>query len=217
MTVLILRLEGALQSWGTRSRFDNRDSGFMPTKSGVIGFIACAMGLPRGDDRILELDAALRMGVRADRPGTMRVDYQTVTGERGYLFCAGGGKRVGEPTIVTPRQYLEDACFTVVLAGNGELLKACADALQSPRWQTYLGRKSCVPSRPVFEALTDEYETISEALERVRPCERLERRTLLCELEESGANWVRHDALRVSGLDYGVRRVRQFTIRIAGG
>ena len=111
MTVLILRLEGALQSWGTRSRFDNRDSGFMPTKSGVIGFIACAMGLPRGDDRILELDAALRMGVRADRPGTMMVDYQTVTGERGYLFCAGGGKRVGEPTIAVAAPAVLNAIF----------------------------------------------------------------------------------------------------------
>lgn len=217
MTLLILRLEGELQSWGTRSRFDSRDSGPMPTKSGVIGLIACALGLPRGDGRILEMDAALQMGVRADRPGTLMVDFQTVTGERGYLFCAGGGKRVGEPTLLTPRQYLEDACFTVALAGNEALLVECAQALQSPRWQTYLGRKSCVPTRPVFEALTDEYASIEKALEHVPPCGRTRGNILHCELEQPGGDRVRHDALRVSGLDYGARRVREFTIHIGGG
>ena len=217
MTLLILRLEGALQSWGTRSRFDNRDSGPLPTKSGVVGLIACAMGLPRGDGRILELSEHLRMGVRADRPGTLMVDFQTVTGERGYLFCAGGGKRVGEPTLLTPRQYLEDASFTVALAGDEALLRACADALQSPRWQTYLGRKSCVPTRPVFEALTDEYRDFEDALQRVRPCPNAAEKSFACELECEAGDRVRRDALRVSGLDYSARRVHLLQIDVAGG
>ncbi len=217
MTLLILRLEGALQSWGTRSRFDNRDSGPLPTKSGVIGLIACAMGLPRGDDRILEMFERLRMGVRADRPGTLMVDFQTVTGERGYLFCAGGGKRVGEPTLLTPRQYLEDACFTAILAGDEALLAECAQALQSPRWQTYLGRKSCVPTRPVFEALTGEYADIEDALSRVKPYRNAAGQSLTCELEHETGDRARADVLRVSGLDYASRRVCQFHIDVAGG
>ena len=217
MTLLILRLEGVLQSWGIRSRFDSRDSGPLPTKSGVIGLIACAMGLPRGDERILELSKRLRMGVRADRPGTLMVDFHTVTGERGYLFCAGGGKRVGEPTLLTPRQYLEDASFTVALAGDEALLRACADALQSPRWQTYLGRKSCVPTRPVFEALTNEYRDIENALRRVSPCPTAAGKTFVCELDHDAGDRVRRDVVRVSGLDYGTRRVSQFPIEIQGG
>lgn len=35
--MLMLRLEGVLQSWGEHSRFDSRDSASMPTKSGVVG------------------------------------------------------------------------------------------------------------------------------------------------------------------------------------
>ena len=217
MTLLILRLEGALQSWGTRSRFDSRDSGPLPTKSGVIGLIACAMGLTRGDGRIPEMFNRLQMGVRADRPGTMMVDFQTVTGERGYLFCAGGGKRVGEPTLLTPRQYLEDACFTVILAGDEALLAECAEALKSPRWQTYLGRKSCVPTRPVFEALTNEYSSIEDALKHVKPGARVQGRTMRCELEDAQGDRVRRDVLRTSGLDYGTRRVYRIQVNVAGG
>lgn len=37
MKILLLRLEGLLQSWGEHSRWDHRDSSDMPTKSGVIG------------------------------------------------------------------------------------------------------------------------------------------------------------------------------------
>jgi len=217
VTLLILRLEGPLQSWGTRSRFDSRDSGPLPTKSGVIGLIACAMGLPRGDPRIPEMFNRLHMGVRVDRPGTLMVDFQTVTGERGYLFCASGGKRVGEPTLLTPRQYLEDACFTVVLAGDEALLYECAEALKAPRWQTYLGRKSCVPTRPVFEALTDQYADIDDALMRVQPGARAEGRTMRCELEDAQGDLVRRDVLRTSGLDYETRRVRQMQVNVSGG
>ncbi len=217
MTLLILRLEGALQSWGTHSRFDSRDSGSLPTKSGVIGLIACAMGLPRGDARIPEMFNRLQMGVRVDRPGTLMVDFQTVTGERGYLFCAGGGKRVGEPTLLTPRQYLEDACFTAILAGDEALLAECAKALKLPRWQTYLGRKSCVPTRPVFENLTDEYSSIEDALKHVKPGARAEGRAMRCEMEDAQGDRVRRDVLRTSGLDYGTRRVRQLQIDFAGG
>lgn len=51
-TILLLRLEAPLQSYGERAKWDFRDSAYFPTKSGVIGIIACAMGLKRGADEI---------------------------------------------------------------------------------------------------------------------------------------------------------------------
>ena len=39
MSVLLLRLAGPMQSWGTRSRFGNRDTGLEPSRSGVIGHV----------------------------------------------------------------------------------------------------------------------------------------------------------------------------------
>ena len=42
--ILFLRLEGPLQSWGIRSRWDVRETQPEPTKSGVIGLLGCALG-----------------------------------------------------------------------------------------------------------------------------------------------------------------------------
>ena len=49
MYTLLLRLSGPLQSWGSDSLYDNRNTDYYPTKSGVIGLIAAALGLKRED------------------------------------------------------------------------------------------------------------------------------------------------------------------------
>ena len=49
------------------------------------------------------------------------------------------------------------------LEGSLDILTNCAEALQNPKWPVYLGRKACIPCRPVFEALTNEYASIEEA------------------------------------------------------
>ncbi|MFJ1756208.1 type I-E CRISPR-associated protein Cas5/CasD [Kitasatospora sp. NPDC088134] len=76
--VLLIRLAGPLQSWGLRGRFALRDTHTRPTKSGVVGLCAAALGLDR-DDPLDGLAGAL-FGVRADRPGTLVRDYHTVGG-----------------------------------------------------------------------------------------------------------------------------------------
>ncbi len=78
--VLLIRLAGPLQSWGVTGRFARRDTHSRPTKSGVIGLCAAALGLPR-EEPLGEL-AEVRFGVRADRPGTPLRDYHTVGGGR---------------------------------------------------------------------------------------------------------------------------------------
>ncbi|MFD4831889.1 type I-E CRISPR-associated protein Cas5/CasD [Streptomyces uncialis] len=78
--VLLVRLAGPLQSWGVASRFALRDTHPRPTKSGVVGLCAAALGLDR-DEPLGEL-AAVLFGVRADRPGTPLRDYHTVGGGR---------------------------------------------------------------------------------------------------------------------------------------
>ncbi|MEU7184552.1 type I-E CRISPR-associated protein Cas5/CasD [Streptomyces sp. NPDC045369] len=76
--VLLIRLAGPLQSWGLSGRFARRDTHTRPTKSGVIGLCAAALGLPRVEP-LGEL-AEVLFGVRADRPGTPLRDYHTVGG-----------------------------------------------------------------------------------------------------------------------------------------
>lgn len=181
--ILLLRLEGPLQSWGNRARWDVRDTGTSPTKSGIVGLLGCALGYPIYDHRLeTELDAGLRFGVRTESPGRVICDFQTVTdflptADGNYKY--NGVKRAASltklrsmpdaspSTIVSPRYYLEDASFLVALEEAEEgigLLKKCADALQHPSWPIFLGRKSCVPTRPVFEMLTGRYDSIEIAL-----------------------------------------------------
>ena len=83
MPTLLLRLTGPMQSWGTASRFSERDTGPEPSKSGVLGLLCAALGVDRADwDRLNPL-TFLRMGVRHDRPGIPRYDYQTAAGNPG--------------------------------------------------------------------------------------------------------------------------------------
>ena len=162
--LLILRLEGALQSWGEGAKWDLRDTAAMPTKSGIIGLLGCALGWPREDQRLVELSQAISLGVRADRPGVWMMDYQTITGDP--LRNAEGKPRSLGNTFISRRGYLQDASFLAVIAGDRETIERLAAALRAPRWSVFLGRKNCVPSRPVLECVTEEYKDIPDALRR---------------------------------------------------
>src|SRR4051794_39949025 len=102
MPTLLLRLSGPMQSWGTRSRFDDRDTERLPSKSGVIGLLCAAQGRPRLAQ--IEDLAALRMGVRADRAGILATDYHTAQN----VARASSGTKDTEPSR---RHYLADAVF----------------------------------------------------------------------------------------------------------
>lgn len=140
---LLLRLEGPMQSWGYRSRFDYRDTALEPTRSGVIGLICAAMGIARGED--ISRFEALRMGVRADEAGRIERDYHTAGGDRhdpceyGVIKADGSGM----DTVVSYRDYLADASFTVGLqSDNEDLLDDIAKCLRNPAWFLFLGRKA---------------------------------------------------------------------------
>ena len=113
MNTLLLRLVGPMQSWGVQSRFGVRDTGLEPSKSGVIGLLCAALGKPRdeahpantGKPSLADL-AQLRMGVRVEREGSLRVDYHTASN---VLKASGGLK----DTELSNRYYLADAYFLV--------------------------------------------------------------------------------------------------------
>ena len=149
MRLIKFTLSAPLQSWGEDARWDLRTTAAMPTKSAIIGLLGCCQGLPRGDEQLNQLDSELRIAVRADRPGRIMTDFHTVQGTNGLFLNAEGKPRGGGSTIITPKQYLQDACFTVFIWGNEAVLETCYQAMLHPRWPAYLGRKSCVPAVPV--------------------------------------------------------------------
>lgn len=144
MAVLLLRLAAPLQAWGSSSKFIVRSTEREPTKSGVIGMIAAALGIQRNDDaKKLAPLAQLRFGVRADKEGILLKDFHMV---HGYKIAD-----------VTERYYLSDAVFLAVLeCDDKELLEEIAAALQKPVYPLYLGRKSCPPTLPVVLGVKDE-------------------------------------------------------------
>ena len=145
MATLLLRLQGPLQSWGTTSRFDERDTQLEPSKSGVVGLLCAALGRDRSEP-VNDL-AALRMGVRVDHEGVPMRDYQTATG----VLIAGNAKPDHDRTVVSPRFYLSDATFLVGLEWADEaLLQQLHQVLRRPTWPLALGRKSFVPAAPVY-------------------------------------------------------------------
>lgn len=140
---LALCLDAPMQSWGLRSRFQSRDTAQEPTKSGVIGLLAAALGIRREDtDRVQEL-AGTRMGVRVDREGLVERDYHTANN-------VPNPEGKAHSTVVSHRYYLADATFLVILEhpDRDELLRWHA-ALTRPHWPIYLGRKAFVPARPL--------------------------------------------------------------------
>jgi CRISPR system Cascade subunit CasD len=144
MPTLLLRLAGPMQSWGTTSRFDERDSQLEPSKSGVLGLVCAALGRDRAEP--VDDLAGLKMGVRVDREGLLMRDYQTATG-----VISAAGKVDLDRTVISPRYYLADAAFIVGLEGNDlSLLEQVHAALRTPAWPLALGRKSFPPGEPVW-------------------------------------------------------------------
>ncbi len=151
--VLLIRLCGPMQSWGTQSRFSIRDSDREPSKSGVIGMICCALGRDRNSS-LNDLNR-LKMGIRVDKEGELESDFHTAGGAsskkdgkpEGVYRASGGVKREG---IVSKRYYLADAEFLVGMEGEVEFLKRIHYALANPKWPLFLGRKAFVPSLPVY-------------------------------------------------------------------
>lgn len=211
--LLILRLEGALQSWGENAKWDFRDSSSMPTKSGIVGLLGCAMGEPRGSEVLVELAQSITVAVRADRPGVKFVDFQTVQGDP--LMAATGKPKTTGNTILSPHAYLQDACFTVFIETTDAWRERIVTGLKTPKWCVYLGRKNCVPSRPVLECEDAEYPSLEDALKGYPAADRAEP-NMVYELELSDgteASVVRSDDLVGAKRQFDLRRVWRGVIR----
>lgn len=152
MSGLLLRLAGPMQSWGEHSTFSERDTCAYPTRSGLIGLFASALGRRRGEP--IDDLGALEFTVRVDRPGHMMEDFHTVGGgrppSRTVITAEGKRKSHSTATIVSRRQYLADAVFVVAVTGVTETVGAVASALARPTWAPYLGRRSCPAEPPLL-------------------------------------------------------------------
>ena len=159
MATLLLRLAAPLQAWGSSSKFNIRMTDREPTKSGVIGMIASAMGIKRCDEKGLSELSDLRFGVRVDREGKLLKDFHMVRQMKNDKL---------EDSHLTERYYLSDAVFLVALETDDErLLEKIAYALKNPVYPLFLGRRSCPPTLPVVLETVD--EELEDALRKAEP------------------------------------------------
>jgi CRISPR system Cascade subunit CasD len=183
---LAFYLDAPMQSWGASSRFQHRNTESFPTKSGVLGLVAAALGIDKHasdeSQRLVPL-AALRFSVfavvRQDRPDVVfrLEDFHTVGGgydrnhpvERLHIsHKASGGPST---TVITHRTYLTGARFAPVLEGDAEALHQVAAALENPRWGIWFGRKSCLPASPLTPTLAaTRQDALAMLLNRLQAC-----------------------------------------------
>lgn len=208
MASLLLRLAGPMQSWGIDSKVDVRGTSAHPSKSGVIGMIAAAMGRTR-DDSLDDL-RSLGFGTRIDQPGVLMRDYHTV--------------HSAKSAYVTERYYMEDAVFLVGLEGDEELLKTIDQALRHPYYPLFMGRRSCpvtgklslgIRDVPLGAALREEpWQAASWYVDR-HPDAELE---ITMDSDGSDGYMIRDEPVSFSQRkrSYGFRKVKTSGIRVDG-
>lgn len=171
MATLLLRLAAPLQAWGCGSKFNIRTTEREPTKSGVIGMIAAALGIQRNDaesDKRLEKLNKLRFGIRVDREGKLLKDFHMVFTDD----ISDSERRKTPPKDLnkyihtTERYYLSDAVFLAAFESESrKYLEEIINALNNPEYPLFLGRRSCPPTLPIIIGISDDglVETLKKA------------------------------------------------------
>lgn len=161
---LVLTLQAPLVAFGgaaVDSRGVIRD---FPAASMIVGLLANALGLRREEREAHQrLQDRLVFAARHERDASRITDFQTAqleAGDRGWTTSgAPEGRAGGAGTYAGPhlryRDYLADASVTVALrlepADEVPTLQELAAALQRPRRPLFIGRKPCLPSRPLLD------------------------------------------------------------------
>lgn len=135
MKTLLLKFSGPLQSWGTTSHFETRQTDRYPSKSAIIGIIAASLGYRRNEDQKIQKLNSLDFGVRIDQTGENLRDYHIAK-----KYKNNGSL---ERTYVTDRYYLEDTIFIVAIGHEDkQFIEKIENGLKSPYFQPFMGRRS---------------------------------------------------------------------------
>ena len=166
MKALVLRLDAPLMSFGAVIVDQHGFIDRFPGTAMLCGLIANALGWHHGDfERLQALQARIRYAARWDVMPKHLIDYHTVDlgqprmREPGWTRRGRPEHRAGGPasrgTHERYRHYWADGLMTLVLAlmdGEGPDLETVGEALRRPARPLFLGRKTCLPARPLLDA-----------------------------------------------------------------
>ena len=181
-------LYGPLQAWGEAAVGEIRGTASRPTKSGVLGLVAAALGIARDDDTAMAaLHRDFAFSVRIDSPGEPLHDYHTTqspVSRKGAVWPTRQRElaAVSLNTILSTRHYRADACYTIALRIRGGAdPEQIVRAFRSPAYALFLGRRSCPPALPIRPVLIEAEDLeqafaqvpVPSALEGLRPGTRI--------------------------------------------
>ncbi|HEB97324.1 MAG TPA: type I-E CRISPR-associated protein Cas5/CasD [Sedimenticola thiotaurini] len=175
MEALILRLDAPLMSFGGVMIDQHGVIDRFPGHALLTGLIGNALGWRHGDgERLVALQARLRLAARWDVRPKRIVDYHTADlgqpkmkgyspGKEPAAWTTRGtteGRGSGDATKGTHiryRHYWSDGLMTLALAltdAPGPSLTVVHEALRRPARPLFLGRKTCLPARPLLDPVT---------------------------------------------------------------
>jgi len=171
---LAFDLRAPMMSFGGVATANMRTTESAPTKSAVLGLLACALGIPRHQRAMHHaLANNTKMVTLAYRVGQTTPSYQrdfhTVKWVEGPNKSApmpttrkGAVHHPHVKTMLTERDYLIDHAFTVILeVGEALHIEDLCQALRKPHWPVYIGRKSCTPSSPLNPRILEATDALS--------------------------------------------------------
>lgn len=180
---LIFRLYGPMAAWGEIAVGEYRPSSMHPSKSAVLGLVASALGISRGDKETLDaITEAYGFATFVEASGTHLRDYHTIQvpgARRGAIYATrkdeldarGKDGTRDLNTILSTRDYRCDALYTGCLWSLSPdapfSVEVIRNALEKPRYALYLGRRSCPLALPL-EAQVMEADTFDQAVAKVK-------------------------------------------------
>lgn len=162
---LVFQLYAPLASWGEEACGEIRHSATVPTRSALLGLLAAAKGIRRDEEARLNTfnqHYFLAVHALAAQDRWLR-DYHTVSAPREnkkYRYYTRRDELTLAPdevgTLISQREYRCDGYWHVAvsaLPGAPYPLTALRDALLTPHFPLYLGRKCCPLALPLAPRL----------------------------------------------------------------
>lgn len=168
---LIFGLSASMAAMGGHAGHERRGSEAWPGRSALVGLMGAALGIDRaGDFGPLE---ALDISVAVFDAGVPLRDFHTIQtvpnaaakspNSRPESMQAAGPLKLN--TVLTKRDYRAGVFYGVAVLGAPEILDQVGEALRHPRYQLYLGRKSCPLSTPPGPVTRVKASNAEEALQ----------------------------------------------------
>ena len=175
---LLLVLQAPMLAYGDEAIDRRRPTDIMPGLSMLTGLLGNALGYRRQDaDKLEELQTAIRYAARTERQYALGIirDFHTARlgiNDKAWTAYGRPESRAGDrknPYVTETREvdYLTESVSIVALTieegAGAPSTEELAEAVRNPARPLFIGRKCCIPERPIFEEIVSADST-TEAL-----------------------------------------------------